>query len=473
MKKGAFWRPYLYMLNFNRLKKDTEKIKEFLELSETRFCDLTVGVRYLWRDAFKVDYAIYSDTLIMKETCRDYSNAFYFPIGKDVPSALSEIENYCVVSHTPLIFCCLTEEQLAFLENRYDFTERYYLRDWSDYIYPKEQFISYSGKKLSGQRNHVNKFRKSYPDYSFKVMEKDDISDVISFYNSLGGDFKHAVWSEKEERAKLKDYVKNALSLGQVGGLLKVGNETVGFSIGEVVKDTLYCHVEKANLVFSGVYPTLASEFVKAFGKDVLFCNREEDCGDSGLRISKLQYHPSEIANKYILKVFTLFDKIDKDLNLSTERLTITPIKKKDAEIYAKLYLDDELNKYWGYDYREDLSGTPDKNYFFEFQKRLKKNREEFSFAVRLSGKMIGELVLYNFDHFGGAEIGFRFFPEYQKNGYAFESATALKNYVFSALGAKTLRSRCLKENMSSYKLIEKLGFKFKKEDETHYYFEI
>ena len=461
------------MISFTRLKKDVEKIKDYPVLSKSHFCDLTIGVRYLWRDAFKVDYAIYNDTLIMKETCRDYSNAFYFPIGKDVFSALSEIENYCVVSHTPLIFCCLTEEQLLFLKDRYSFSEHYFLRDWSDYIYPKEQFITYSGNKLAGQRNHVNKFKKSYPEYSFKVMTKDDIPGVISFYTSLGGDYKHAVWSEKEERAKLKDYIKNALTLGQVGGVLKVKDEIVGFSIGEICGDTLYCHVEKANPTFSGVYPTIASEFVKAFGADVLYCNREEDCGDFGLRTSKLQYHPSVIANKYILKVYTLFNKIDKDLCIATERLTITPIKKKDADTYYVLYLDDELNKYWGYDYREDLSGTPDKNYFFEFQKRLKKNREEFSFAVRLSGKMIGELVLYNFDHLGGAEMGFRFFTEYQNQGYAFESATALKDYVFNVLGAKSLRSRCFKKNSSSCKLIEKLGFKLKKETETHYFFEI
>ena len=91
---------------------------------------------------------------------------------------------------------------------------------------------------------------------------------------------------------------------------------------------------------------------------------------------------------------------------------------------------------------------------------------------MRLDGKMIGELVLHNFDFFGGVEIGFRFFREYQKKGYAIESATALKQFVKQTLDAKRLKSRCIKENFASKKLIEKLGLEIKAQDEAYYYFE-
>jgi RimJ/RimL family protein N-acetyltransferase len=84
---------------------------------------------------------------------------------------------------------------------------------------------------------------------------------------------------------------------------------------------------------------------------------------------------------------------------------------------------------------------------------------------------MIGELVLHNFDVFGGVEMGFRFFSECQGKGYAIESASALKDYVKEVLGAKTLKSRCVKENVRSKNLIEKLGLKQVKEDDVYYYF--
>jgi RimJ/RimL family protein N-acetyltransferase len=86
---------------------------------------------------------------------------------------------------------------------------------------------------------------------------------------------------------------------------------------------------------------------------------------------------------------------------------------------------------------------------------------------------MIGELVLHNFDQDFGVEMGFRFFKEHQGKGYAIESASALKEYVFNVLGAKKLKSRCFKQNVHSRKLIERLGLKKCGESQTHYFFEL
>ena len=167
-----------------------------------------------------------------------------------------------------------------------------------------------------------------------------------------------------------------------------------------------------------------------------------------------------------------LFDKIKPPIEIKTDRLTITDICKKDKELYADLYLDDELNKWWGYDYREDLNGEePTPDYFFSFQKKLKEIKEEYLFIVRHNDIMIGELVLHNFSE-KSVEMGFRFFREYQGKGFAIESALALKNYVKTTLKAKTLKSRCFKENIPSRHLIERLGLSLTSEDKTHYYFE-
>lgn len=168
-----------------------------------------------------------------------------------------------------------------------------------------------------------------------------------------------------------------------------------------------------------------------------------------------------------------LFNKIIPPVLIKTERLSIEDIAKTDKDAYARLYLDDHLNKWWGYDYREDLNGeTADADYFYNFQNLLKEKKEEYSLAVKKDGVMIGELVLHNFDELGGIEMGFRFFKDCQGKGYAVESATALKAYVFNTLGATKLKSRCYKENVNSRKLIERLGLIMLKEDQTHYYFE-
>ena len=101
----------------------------------------------------------------------------------------------------------------------------------------------------------------------------------------------------------------------------------------------------------------------------------------------------------------------------------------------------------------------------------MKDTLEEFSFAVRVNGEMVGELVYHNFDYDGGLEIGYRFLRAHQRKGYAFEGATALIEYAKNTLGAKTIYTRCDKRNIPSFNLISKLGFKIYKESETHYFF--
>ena len=261
--------------------------------------------------------------------------------------------------------------------------------------------------------------------------------------------------------------------LNQVGGLIEVDGKVVAFSVGEKMGESLIVHIEKALVKYDGIYPLMAQEFAKAFGDNVKFINREEDCGDDGLRISKLQYRPIDIKEKNLIKVKTLFDKIASPIIIQTETLAITDIFESDKEKYCELYMNDELNKWWGYEYRDDLGeekATPD--YFFAFQQKLKERKEEYALAVKKDKVMIGELVLHNFDYFGGVEIGFRFFENCQGKGYATISATATMDYAKNVLGAKKLKTRCFKENKPSFNLINRLGFNMAREDNTHYYFE-
>ncbi len=460
-------------MQFTRLQKNNiEQIKNYIERSEISFCDISLGAKFMWRDEYVIDFCIFNDTLIMKESCSDYKDVFYYPIGEKVADALDAIEGYTRENFIDLEFCCIDDAHAKLLAERYYDTTIYNDRDWDDYIYTAEQFKTYSGKKLSGQRNHVNKFKKLYPDYRFKVVEKFDVPQIEQFLEQ----YKHnpnVTAGALEEVEMAKEYLENIFELNQLAGVLIVDQKVVGLSIGEVVGDTLIVHVEKGLISYSGVYPTMAQEFAKAFATDgVNFINREEDCGDEGLRISKTQYKPIEIKNKNAVKVNTLFYKLPEDIALKADRLTITQIKEQDKALYAELYLDDELNKWWGYDYREDLDGKePNADYFFEFQRKMKAKKEEYSFAVRLDGRMVGELVLHNFGYYGDLEMGFRFFKECQGKGYAVESASALRDYAFNSLKAITLKSRCFKQNLPSRRLIERIGLKLYLEDDTHYYF--
>ena len=480
IKQRRAFRPFCFynqtnkkMLEFKRLKEDFSEIKEYLIEYGGGFCDLSLGVRYMWRDDFVVDYAIFNHTLIMKETSPDYENAFYFPLGNDVLGALEKIEEYSLSNFLPLKFCCIDNATAVLLTERYNRVSISNDRDWSDYIYDAEKFKTYSGKKFGGQRNHVNKFKKLYPNYQFKQIEKEDFPRIKEFLNEFNSKTEFLRWSEAVEQKKVFSLVEKMFELNQVGGLIDVDGKVVAFSVGERIGDTLIVHIEKALVKYDGVYPLMAQEFAKAFGDGIKFINREEDCGDDGLRISKLQYRPIDVKEKNFVKVKTLFEKINSPILLKADQLYVTDIFERDKERYCELYMDDELNKWWGYDYCEDLGEeTPSPDYFFSFQQKLKDKKEEYALAVKKDNQMIGELVLHNFDYFGGVEIGFRFFKESQGKGYATKSVTALMDYAKNVLGAKKLKTRCFKENKPSFNLIGRLGFKMAREDNTHYYFE-
>ena len=74
----------------------------------------------------------------------------------------------------------------------------------------------------------------------------------------------------------------------------------VDLSVGEVVGDTLHCHVEKARVDYAGSYQAIVSWFAKyAVEKDTVYINREDDSGEENLRYSKLAYRPICMIDKY------------------------------------------------------------------------------------------------------------------------------------------------------------------------------
>lgn len=109
---------------------------------------------------------------------------------------------------------------------------------------------------------------------------------------------------EQEENKKVIEVLDNYNIYDMVGGYLIADGRIVGFSINEIVDDTLYTHIEKADRHHKGAYQMLVNQAAITFatGK-VSFINREEDMGNSGLRKSKKSYHPIELLRKYTIEV--------------------------------------------------------------------------------------------------------------------------------------------------------------------------
>jgi RimJ/RimL family protein N-acetyltransferase len=79
----------------------------------------------------------------------------------------------------------------------------------------------------------------------------------------------------------------------------------------------------------------------------------------------------------------------------------------------------------------------------------------------------IGVITLIKRDYLEHHDIGFAFLPQYEKRGYALEAAKVVLDSALVLPQHQTLLATTLKENVSSIKLLTKLGFTFDKEIEN------
>lgn len=461
------------MLTFKKLNKDNfSEIIPYTENSTLVISDFSAGFLLMWDSVFLTEFAIFDKTLILKRAEKHTMACFYFPVGKNIPGALKEIEKYALNKNIPLKFYGITKYTMPLIKKIYGknlslLTER----KWSDYIYKADEMREFKGGKYSGQRNHINKFKKLYPDFTFRKITETDYPVIDEFLKGYGKNKQITTSIEKEELRYTKKYYKTLLNLGFFGAIIFVNGILAGFSIAELCGKTLIIHIEKANTHYEGIYPTIVNEFAKMFSSEAVFINREDDAGDEGLRTSKMQYQPIEILDKYFVTVKKQSELIKSLPCLKTDEITLNEITEKDKVAYYKLYMDKNINKYWGYDYKEDIE-IPSENAFYEMMKTDFEKKTFFSLAIRRNSNnaFMGEATFYNFDFDSSVELGIRLFEEYQGHKYAKTAIKLIIDYLSKQTQTRFFKAKYYKENLSSAGLFHSLDFKIINEDETFIY---
>lgn len=286
-------------MEFKKLEfSDLELIRAYYLEYTNRTCDRTIGGSFMWRDYFHTMYALVDDTLVMK-CIKDGETVFCFPMGKQIDKALSEIEKYCEKEELVPEFVSLAAEEMEYLKQRYKDATIIENRDWSDYLYLTSDHANFTGRKFTTQRNHINKFLKTYENWEFKKMDATSLADVKAFYKDYEARFAKSDVTAIEEQEKTNEVLDKYEAYGFVGYALYIDHKVVGFSIGEIIGDVMFIHVEKADKDLDGVNTMLVMQFAKAFEGKVTYLNREEDVGDLGLRYSKTKYRPIDMVYKY------------------------------------------------------------------------------------------------------------------------------------------------------------------------------
>jgi hypothetical protein len=289
---------------FKRLElEDISKILPFLNQFSSHLSDFTVGGMFMWRDYFNIGYMIKNNSLFLKLDLKDKKNVFTFPIGGDLQENIKFLKEYCDLKKIPLIFSIISDRELKILKENCQIIDISNSDEWSDYFYSSHDLRELNGRKYSTQRNHINKFIRTYGNYQFIPISQDNINQAIEFLKEFYKKYDKTSQISIEDKAITLDFFDNFFKYNLFGGIFKVQNKIVAVSVGEIINDTLFVHIEKADRDYQGAYQMINNEFAKYYGKNVTYINREEDVGDEGLRKAKLMYNPIEILKKYIVEV--------------------------------------------------------------------------------------------------------------------------------------------------------------------------
>ena len=294
------------MLNFQPLTlREIELLRPYFSCHPSRICDSTIGGTFLWRDYFRTEYAEAEGALYLRSRMPETGEYIYsVPMGENEPATRERLKAYCTAQEHSLILSTVSEEDLPVVRALWPEAKVETIPAWADYLYLAEDIKELPGKKYATQRNHISKFNRLYPEWTYEPITADNLSSVRAFFDWF------AEVNEKDSETYRQDEQKAGAALehfdlyGFIGGAVRAEGQVVAMALGEVVCDTLYVHIEKADIRYHGAYQMIVREFARhACGDGVLYVNREDDAGDEGLRKSKLAWRPCRLLDKYLVHI--------------------------------------------------------------------------------------------------------------------------------------------------------------------------
>ncbi len=291
------------MLHFKDIEpSDKELIQSYTLRCPRRNCDLSFSNLCSWRFLYDTRFTIHEGFLLLKFWAGG-ELVYMMPIGEgDLRVALEALHDDARREGKPLCLLGISSDMCseveAFMPGRFQFTAD---RDYADYLYLRTDLATLAGKKLQSKRNHVNKFRRTYPDYRYTPITPDLIPECLEL---------EALWCKANncdqhegtgnERRALIYALHHFEQLGLTGGILHIGDRIAAFTFGMPInQDTFGVHVEKADTSIDGAYAMINYEFANHIPEQYTYLNREEDLGIEGLRRAKLSYQPVMLLEKY------------------------------------------------------------------------------------------------------------------------------------------------------------------------------
>ena len=291
------------MIDFRKITLEDRALYESCKKgTNERGCEFSFANLYLWgrqRIAFLEGHA-----LLFSQFNR--RTVYPYPVGNgDKKAVIDAIIADAKERGIPCRITGLNAEARGVMEQLYPGAFRYHCdRDSFDYVYDINDLADLAGKKYQKKRNHFNRFRNLYPQYTVAPLTAQNLPQVQAMA--------HAWYSAKEaadpesdyamERAALNKAFAHYEELGMEALVLSDGEQVLAFTMASpLTADTMDVHFEKALPGAEESYPVINCEFARYLRQKlphIRFLNREEDLGIEGLRKAKESYYPHHMTEK-------------------------------------------------------------------------------------------------------------------------------------------------------------------------------
>lgn len=287
--------------------RDSDCYSRLHEAGASEISDACLISRVAWNAGFNYQKLIIGDILGLISDGGSFTTPHMtFPVGAVDSAKLKDLIDAAWPSFEqrgwPLRLMYIDEAFLPLFNNLPGYQAQIsFDRDYSDYLYDACSLRRLSGKAMHGQRNHVNRFLRCYPDFEYRNITAGDRDESLALVQSWceerGLDCSDLVQSDYLAiRQTFEDFAR----LDVRGGTIRIAGRLVAFALGSLLRgDTAVIHFEKAATGYEGLYAAINKLTVERAFPDVHFVNREEDMGIPGLRVAKIGYGPVRLINKY------------------------------------------------------------------------------------------------------------------------------------------------------------------------------
>lgn len=145
---------------------------------------------------------------------------------------------------------------------------------------------------------------------------------------------------------------------------------------------------------------------------------------------------------------------------VTSERLLMKPLSMEDDQFILELVNTEGWLKFIG---NRNINSLHDAKAYIQ---KILDNENIFYWVVqpKEQGENIGLITFIKRDYLEHHDIGFAFLPRFCNKGYAYEATMAVLQKIIDELKPAHILATTIPENISSIKLLKKIGLTFEKE---------